>query len=356
MFFNKNPLLDSLQKELIPLEKEEQRLNKVLIKIYKEMLEVQQKIKKYEDRYKKFLDEKKSNTHKNLEYITKIDVKKLKLMDLEIQTKGICLFLEMTQEQLTPSKNSTYPRKSLWRLLIDGKNQIDENPMIFDNDRGDHHGEEGYLANSRKAYLYMERTLHQPLTAEMIITIHDIAARCKYHTLLGIKQTTTMVTISKGCVTEAGAKEILTNLGDIVTPMPFELKAENITAATLPTAWFHVGQGDAVLKKLNTYIDDVNKELKGENNDEKKLVAIAKFIQKAELLHPFRDYNMRTMLIICNKLLLENGFTPVIFENPNCVEGFSIKELCKEIKDGMARAKQYIETAPTPTHAQNKKL
>ncbi len=351
MFFKRNLLLDSIHEELIPLEKEEKHLNKEIITLDKKIAKVQKNIKRAEEEYKQFLAENKPDPKKKSDHITNIDIKKIELRELKIEAQGLYLYLEMKQEFLTPQTRSTYPRKELWRLFIDGKNQADNNPMIFDNERDDHRGEPGYLANTRKAYLYMERTLHQPLTAEMVITIHDIAAKNKYDTSLGIKKQTTTVRISNGCITEEGAKEILTNLSDIVSPVP-DLEAKDITAAVLPKSWIHEGKkdirlvGDVVLVKLKSFIDEFKSEIKSANNDETKLFAIAKFIQKAELLHPSLDHNMRTMLIICNKLLLENGFTPVIFHNPNCVEGFAVHQICKAMKEGMEKAKTYMDSVP----------
>jgi len=52
-------------------------------------------------------------------------------------------------------------------------------------------------------------------------------------------------------------------------------------------------------------------------------------------VHPFQDGNCRTMLLLLNKLLFDNGFTPVIMANPNQLDGLSNKELGEIVKESM---------------------
>lgn len=80
-----------------------------------------------------------------------------------------------------------------------------------------------------------------------------------------------------------------------------------------------------------------------QDNPEEKLLAIVRFIRKIEIAHPFVDYNQRLFVfIVLNKLLLENGFLPVILRSPYIFDGyFSAKELVSEVKLGF---QNYLQT------------
>src|SRR5262249_3978546 len=81
------------------------------------------------------------------------------------------------------------------------------------------------------------------------------------------------------------------------------------------------------------------------DDKELKLKAIASYIQKLEVLHPFEDANCRTFVILLlNKLLIENGFSSVILINPNQFDGFSNSQLVTAIKNGMGFFNDYCKT------------
>ena len=75
--------------------------------------------------------------------------------------------------------------------------------------------------------------------------------------------------------------------------------------------------------------------LEEEKIKDEKLVAIADLFQKLEFLHPFKDGQGRTDLILLSKLLTENGFSPAILHEPYASSGVSLDEWCKYLKNGM---------------------
>jgi len=89
-------------------------------------------------------------------------------------------------------------------------------------------------------------------------------------------------------------------------------------------------------------------------DSEQKLSIIVDTVQKLEQLHPFKDANCRIfVMVILNKLLLENGFPPCMLYDPNCFDAFSNDQLIHEVKVGMKRFQdvllngKQLENTPT---------
>lgn len=92
---------------------------------------------------------------------------------------------------------------------------------------------------------------------------------------------------------------------------------------------------------IHEYYHEV--EVAADDND-KKLTAIARFIRKISIDHPFADYNQRLFVfIILNKLLMDNNFMPVILDSPYIFDGYlSASELVGEIKKGFENFLQAV--------------
>lgn len=89
-------------------------------------------------------------------------------------------------------------------------------------------------------------------------------------------------------------------------------------------------------------------ELARATTAEQKLTAIARVCRDLASLHIFKTGTQQVIsILIMNKLLLQNGFSPVVLESSEHVEGFSVNELTDNIKLGQisfARAAQHKET------------
>ena len=70
-------------------------------------------------------------------------------------------------------------------------------------------------------------------------------------------------------------------------------------------------------------------------NKREKLVLIASTHRKLENLHPFIDGNSRTNRLILHKMLVENGMSPVILENPLAVHLQSNEKWADTLDKGM---------------------
>lgn len=92
------------------------------------------------------------------------------------------------------------------------------------------------------------------------------------------------------------------------------------------------------IDKLNEVFATFYQELHRAHNDDEKLTAIVNVVRKLEIMHPFWDGNCRTFcIILLNALLMQNGFAPCLFDDPNKFDGYSISELVTLVKEGIER-------------------
>jgi hypothetical protein len=74
-----------------------------------------------------------------------------------------------------------------------------------------------------------------------------------------------------------------------------------------------------------------------------KLLYVCEFIQDMMLLHPFADANNRVLVnLLLNEILIDIGFSPVMFNQPNIFDGFSPNELVHEIYKGQTLLKSIV--------------
>lgn len=70
------------------------------------------------------------------------------------------------------------------------------------------------------------------------------------------------------------------------------------------------------------------------NPKEEKIKLIAQTCQTLDQLHLFTDGNIRTIYLLLNKLLMENGLLPTTLEDPNIIDCFSVDEITAKIIAG----------------------
>lgn len=101
--------------------------------------------------------------------------------------------------------------------------------------------------------------------------------------------------------------------------------------------------GNKLTKRVQAAIDDYQFNIMLAYNLDDKLLAIVTFIYELEHLHPFGDANTRTFVnLLLNRLLLQNGFPPATFENPNRFGRMSIPQLVKEVKQAIQNTEEII--------------
>ncbi|MGI9280900.1 MAG: Fic family protein [Endozoicomonas sp.] len=105
------------------------------------------------------------------------------------------------------------------------------------------------------------------------------------------------------------------------------------------------------LKLLKEDIDQVlgqcEKSLSStQATNEDKELAIAQCIATIDRMHPFRDGNIRTSaVLLCNALRISQGLSPVIWRDPNCIDGFSYRQIVMEMQAGAATFQKYKRTS-----------
>jgi len=100
-------------------------------------------------------------------------------------------------------------------------------------------------------------------------------------------------------------------------------------------------------------------------NPQAILEAIVIFCRQMVLIHPFSDCNGRIFCnVFLNRELIKHGFSPAFLQNPNCIDGHSIKESVSELIRGMdsfqkikhepvfnsGRTTDFLQTQQYPIH------
>lgn len=96
----------------------------------------------------------------------------------------------------------------------------------------------------------------------------------------------------------------------------------------------------ALKAEVNNVLGHYYRRIGRQRTREQKLRLIARTHRRLENLHPFLDANTRTNRLILHKLLVEQGMSPVILENPLKVHLNSDEEWAGVLAQGMERWQQ----------------
>ena len=118
----------------------------------------------------------------------------------------------------------------------------------------------------------------------------------------------------------------------------FNIKAQNAKIAVCLYRSFNESKpvneqiDEAISAAINCYYTEISHA----HDENSKLYTICRLIATLERIHPFGDGNCRTIcVILLNMLLIENGFSFAILNDPNVFDGYSIQELVNEVIRGM---------------------
>lgn len=320
------------------------------------------------------LKEQKKNSHEKNQWNNqkeksyKIDTAKYQIDQLE----ALCDLLHIQNilfeklPQLKDVFNKDFLISDLWYLFIDGKKHGKNNPMIFDiDDREGHQGEPGYHNAMFKSFLFMLASKDFPLNISLISTFHRLATNevgfsDDLSWATGIKKSgqhqgfrvSSKLIVSFGMLESnsslAGLKEInelYTDYVKISTENYYphvedsdeiwknvcDKKGDNY--ARFDAKYFKT---DSIPTTLKLFIEKYQFNIGTTTSIKEKILALANFIHKCDLIHPFTDGNIRTFaMITLNHQLALMGLPLCISYDPNCFDGFSGKELQKKIVQGM---------------------
>jgi hypothetical protein len=96
-------------------------------------------------------------------------------------------------------------------------------------------------------------------------------------------------------------------------------------------------------KLIQFILEECNQRLQTVSKDDDVILAIIHAAYQIEHLHPFKDMNLRTTIIFINLLLMKYGFPPVMYDDPNFLDGCSKSEFFEIIKKGMLTTLNVIE-------------
>lgn len=110
---------------------------------------------------------------------------------------------------------------------------------------------------------------------------------------------------------------------------------------------------DVEEEKSEKIVQDIfnkcNQFLKQARSDNEIIAVITDCAYELEHLHPYKDVNLRTIMVIVNLLLMKHGFPPVLYFDPNYIDGLSRAEFADILKQGMLKTLDVIEQ-PGKTH------
>lgn len=294
-----------------------------------------------------------------------------------------------------------FPASDSWRLVIDGYRQNTEGPLAFEYNTE----EIGYLEGVLNALDLATNTIStkKNLTAHVICDIHDITMASlklnpnllsgnteeeisyqqeKYQRSILVKQgLRNNIDVNFGLTkfdprfsadkynySAQGIKNIYdrvltdekTTLGKPRLQLldfnnqplknfdPHEEDAENILYKLIQATPYHIRLGEEtkeeLLKDMDSKLSDFYHDMSSINDDNEKINRIAALIHELELCHYFADANCRTVLVVLNTLLMQQGLTPVILQNPNHADAYSVHEFSEKIREGMREYKKYLIT------------
>jgi len=93
---------------------------------------------------------------------------------------------------------------------------------------------------------------------------------------------------------------------------------------------------EAVKKRLEPVFALYFNSIRTSKSNDERLGAISIFLRSITIFHIFPDGNLRTVLLLLNKLLVQNGLPTAILDDPNVFGGYyGTSEMIGEIKKGM---------------------
>ena len=105
----------------------------------------------------------------------------------------------------------------------------------------------------------------------------------------------------------------------------------------------HITLGFVNEKILKKIIGDYEAAMEIAHTDNEKITTIAKYLQRIQQFHPFKDGNARTIYVLLNKLLRDYNLPLTILLNPNRLDGWSLNEVVGMITQGQIHFRTLCE-------------
>ena len=227
----------------------------------------------------------------------------------------------------------TFPRSEIWRMFIDAEKQRKENGWLDFEAR-----EPGYIQAMLTGWDVMVESLNEPVSISLIKKLHAACSNNVNDLNDGCIPGSFRDNQNSGVGLEYGENASVDGILEI---MQFDLE----THYAINKRDSRLDVPKESLENLTNYVEKIvakyNYEISQPLSAESKLKTIIELIVSLERTHPFVDANTRTFsMLLLNKELLRNGFSPTILNNPNRFAGLSRAELYNEVVNGMTYFQQ----------------
>jgi hypothetical protein len=254
-----------------------------------------------------------------------------------------------------------FPKQEMFRLYIDrkfqdlGKKAFDQDRITFKGNKVS--GEPGYQNAMSNGFRFVKETIGQKFDVDFLIQLHDIcvdkvssyqegfSGYSIYHMVLPIKKglhRNRNYYFEQARMTPLAKKEC--EMEKLICIKKSISSEEYLSSMKKNRIDSHTKDADLTKNTLNQLIECYHREIdESMDSPNEKLRAIVKLCRAIEIYHVFFDGNQRTIAFaLMNKLLIENGFSPYIPEEPDMFDGYyGIDELVDRVINGMDTFESY---------------
>lgn len=274
-------------------------------------------------------------------------------------TEQVFLNASLTHEQFARIYWRLGPKK--WKEGIDGKDHA-HGPDVYDLGLHGKYSEPGFLAGIMRAFQLLGSRSHRKIDAAFYLALHKAA--CEHfkgketNTLMGqekvgvFRDIDDLIGATFSELNSSISQSAITEFNDLNGELTLyfgssfrigDLILKSNTPKVL-SIHYHPFSKKQVAIVFNYFFTCFYYEIGHAHNDESKIKAIVKLIQRMEWLHPVRDGCGRTDTALLNYLLTIYGFNPVILKYPYVTSCKGINELVPLIMEGM---REWQNESPT---------
>ena len=215
-----------------------------------------------------------------------------------------------------------------WREFVRAEDQATASSAIYNKDGyfGMQVGAKNYATSMTAAMDRVSATLGQPLDVDSVESLHHLTSG---HLRYGIDWRTDKDGVMEDGISLPAEYAPSADAASLSKEMSARVTGGGVYIKPLSMS---PGEVQGALKALIKALRD---SLSAARRDDDVLTAIAAFSQGFARLHPFADNNTRTNMLLVNKLLVENGFTPAIVREPKHFYTETREAWKQRIVDGM---------------------
>ena len=240
-----------------------------------------------------------------------------------------------------------------WELFIDSE-RSSRYCYLFDIGGDDNRKnvimEFGYISSLMETFAFYLPTKDNPvkLTSEFLILLHDAAITGVY--LEGKEKRSLGGFVDFNLCVSNSTPKGLEELEKKISCSDGIFKDWSKVTDICPNGLFSrsyertVKTVEACKVMLNRIIQLYEEEMMVATSSENRKMAMVRFAQNLDQAHVFSDGNIRTCVLVLNFLLIQNDEPPVLWLDPNILDGFSLEEACTVVREGQERFLTLIES------------